>query len=504
MQNLYTPGGVTKSWPPGSLVNGFPAEVTFQWTPTTAGANDINHFSYRRSNPAPVVLAPVQTLGGFVLAMMYASPQTDGTMEIRFSSPVRGLRFAITSIQSNESISQISFDDASGATHSPAQYDTSGYVNYSTLGGSDNIVFAGSNTAVASGVIAGTGMSSDALQSLAFRAADVQMISAVRFRYRISGSGGINISGMLALTSPSITKSFSATAATPGGHATLRLTLTNPSSEAITDATLTDSLPAPLQIGTGVIANSCGGTLTAVPGSNSIALTNGAVAASTTASQPSTCVIDVDVVWPVSAAALCDGSPVTNTISPGTDFTTNLGQDPAPATADIACNPAGVISVSKTTANTVIVPNGPVTYTLKVRNIGPVAADNVTISDTAPAGLNAFSWTCAGTAGAVCPAASGTGNLAESGVSIPAGGELTYTINTTTMASPPSSIINTLSVSPGNAVCATGAPPCEASAPLPAVRAAASASVPALRGVCLWLLALLVAVAGFCRARKSS
>lgn len=70
----------------------------------------------------------------------------------------------------------------------------------------------------------------------------------------------------------------------------------------------------------------------------------------------------------------------------------------------------------------------PLVYTATVRNKGPNTASNVDVSvGTTNAPLGA--WTCAASGGAACPAANGTGPIAATGVSLPNGGALTYTIN---------------------------------------------------------------------------
>jgi uncharacterized repeat protein (TIGR01451 family) len=72
----------------------------------------------------------------------------------------------------------------------------------------------------------------------------------------------------------------------------------------------------------------------------------------------------------------------------------------------------------------------PVTYSLKVTNNGsyPIdAADAPLVTDSLPASITGVSWTCTPVGGASC-AASGSGNLHTSGLTLPSNASATYTI----------------------------------------------------------------------------
>jgi len=66
-----------------------------------------------------------------------------------------------------------------------------------------------------------------------------------------------------------------------------------------------------------------------------------------------------------------------------------------------------------------------VTYTIVVRSAGPSDATGVVVSDTAPAGLSNFDWTCQASGGATC-GGGGSGSIQDA-VGLPAGGIITYT-----------------------------------------------------------------------------
>lgn len=109
---------------------------------------------------------------------------------------------------------------------------------------------------------------------------------------------------------------------------------------------------------------------------------------------------------------------------------------------------AGVADLAMTMTNdggAAVMMGAPVAYTITLTNNGPDAADGVKILDAATAGLtkDMLGITCTATGGAVCPSALYLSTLAktdlESGgmsiATLPAGGSITLTIDTTVTAS---------------------------------------------------------------------
>ncbi|MFQ3535956.1 MAG: hypothetical protein SNJ58_08765, partial [Aggregatilineales bacterium] len=137
-----------------------------------------------------------------------------------------------------------------------------------------------------------------------------------------------------------VTKEFLPSTITVGGYSTVRITLTNRNTFPLTGVNLTDTLP-----NTGVrqlrvrspanASTTCGGSLTATPGSDSVTLTGGAILAQV-GSVPGTCTILFDVV-PFGSGPFTSGS-TTNDI-PINSVTTNQGVtnvQPASATLNFA------------------------------------------------------------------------------------------------------------------------------------------------------------------------
>ncbi|MCR6701711.1 MAG: DUF11 domain-containing protein [Dokdonella sp.] len=136
------------------------------------------------------------------------------------------------------------------------------------------------------------------------------------------------------------------------------------------------------------------------------------------------------------ARSLISGSPAS-----GSNDGANCPNAPVQLAADL--------SVTKTSPTTTYAPGASVSYTILVRNEGPFAAEDVTVDDPLPAGISAASWTCSGSGGGVCGAASGTGAISDADVILPAGGSVTYAL---TLQVPPGftgPLVNTASVLPG-------------------------------------------------------
>ncbi len=128
--------------------------------------------------------------------------------------------------------------------------------------------------------------------------------------------------------------------------------------------------------------------------------------------------------------------------------------------------PAASIAVNKTAGAGLSPPGSVVTYTIDVRNLGAVTANNLLVEDPLPNGLSGMTWTCAG---AECPSASGSGALAETlGTLAPFVedgkpgpmdvGRVVYTVGATVVAAPPPVINNIVTLVPsGEDGCAYGA-----------------------------------------------
>ena len=130
-----------------------------------------------------------------------------------------------------------------------------------------------------------------------------------------------------------ISKSFAPASIAAGGTATLTISVVNGGGGDVGGLNVTDPLPAPLVVAGPATSTCAGGTLSAVNASALVSLTGATLPAAG-------CTITVPVRWPLAQASLCTpiGTAVTNTIRPGIEFTTSLGQVNTPATAQLSCN----------------------------------------------------------------------------------------------------------------------------------------------------------------------
>ncbi len=112
----------------------------------------------------------------------------------------------------------------------------------------------------------------------------------------------------------------------------------------------------------------------------------------------------------------------------------------------VCLEPADLV-LTLTNGTTSLVPGTTTSYTLTLTNNGPNTATQARLTDTFPAQLTSISWTCTGSGGAVCPAASGSASISTL-VNLPSGGALTYVINATVLATAatPGPLVHTASV----------------------------------------------------------
>jgi uncharacterized repeat protein (TIGR01451 family) len=233
-----------------------------------------------------------------------------------------------------------------------------------------------------------------------------------------------------------LTKSFSPNSFTIGGFTTLTFTLTNPATNnPAQTVSFTDNLPSGLQVAAApTVVNGCGGTVTAVAGSTSIAVSNAVVAQSTAA--PSTCTIAVNVTnAPAQVNSSCGQNPPA--------FTNAAGNIANPTNVNNGVQPSCVTvlplvpTLTKSFSPNVINYGGTTTLTFTVTNpAGNAALSNVGFVDTLPSGLvvanpAAVGGTCSNAAAATT-ATSGTGTISVSNLNVPAGASAcTVTVNVT-------------------------------------------------------------------------
>ena len=94
--------------------------------------------------------------------------------------------------------------------------------------------------------------------------------------------------------------------------------------------------------------------------------------------------------------------------------------------------PSADLSIDKDDSSLTYTPGTNFAYTIVVSNGGPADANGVVVADSLPAWATNVTWTCGSpTGGAVCPNATGTGDLNETIAIFPANSSLTYIISGT-------------------------------------------------------------------------
>lgn len=298
----------------------------------------------------------------------------------------------------------------------------------------------------------------------------------------------------------SVAKAADVSQVLAGGTIHYTVTVTNAGSADAGGTTVSDPIPTGIASQTWTCAAS-GGASCAASGSGGLsdtltAFPSGAAAVySVTAivsSAPPARITNTASATPPSGGLCAPGG----TATPCTASTTTSASTPVPQ-----------LQISKTANTDTLQRGGTVIYTIAVTNPGSVAVANATVNDPLPTGLTTFAWTCVGGGGATCPNAAGSGAIAETVSTIPAGGMLAYTVTATIAAAPPSTITNTATVAAAAQVtCApSGTPaPCAASA-AGTVQVSQTGAVPApLSSWMLWTLMLTLFTLGAVIARRSN
>jgi hypothetical protein len=191
-----------------------------------------------------------------------------------------------------------------------------------------------------------------------------------------------------------VNKSFNPISVTTNQPSKITIDLYNSNSVTATGTTFTDNLPAGLKVASPNNFNStCGGTVTAVPGSTSISLVNGIIPAST--ASVGTCKIEVDVVSTIANTYL-------NTIDSGA-VSSSQGTNPLKGQATLLISPSAPITGSKMFSAVNLHGGGAAaTMTIVLSNANAYNLTGAKFTDAFPAGLKltatpAYTNTCGGT-----------------------------------------------------------------------------------------------------------
>lgn len=309
----------------------------------------------------------------------------------------------------------------------------------------------GTTTATPAGSVLTLGGASIAASSSCTLSADVTVAIAGTYTNTIpagavtSNNAGLSTSGTQSLTvteAPTLSKSFAPATVTPNAKSSLTITLANPTSTAMTAATLSDTFPSSAAGAPGnmtlfdsVTTNSCGGTLTdsgggaLTAGSASLKLNGGTIPAN------NVCTITVNVKAPT-------GGTYINTIAVAA-LATSGGANRATASATLQIASP---QVSKSFAAPAVDVNKATAMTVTLTNVTGVSITGLAFTDTYPTNLvNSLTpGTTSNCGGTVTASATATnpGTLSLSGGALAAGASCTLSVNVQSAVS--SSYTNTI------------------------------------------------------------
>jgi uncharacterized repeat protein (TIGR01451 family) len=251
-------------------------------------------------------------------------------------------------------------------------------------------------------------------------------------------TGNSASASIVVVAPPVISKFFLPAAIAPNGTAALTFGITNPSSNTVaeTGVAFTDTLPANVVVATpNGLSGSCGGTVTATAGSNSISLTGGTVPPG---SSGNSCTITVNVTSSVVGNYTNTTGAVSST-NGGTGNTASANLTVAHASLAITKTHSGSFPRGSTGNN----------YTITVSNpgAGPTDGTTVTVTDTLPNVANTLVPTAMSGTGWICNL--GTLTCTRNDVLPPGGIYSAITLTVTAPQNIQSNVTNSATVSGG-------------------------------------------------------
>jgi uncharacterized repeat protein (TIGR01451 family) len=244
-----------------------------------------------------------------------------------------------------------------------------------------------------------------------------------------NGGGANSGNSTVNTTVLSATKSFSpAGPLSEGTVSTMTITLSNYSVNEITSLSISDTLPvsgaSQMRVANPAnAATTCGGTITAVAGTTSVALNGGTLDGRSNqgSGAAGSCFLQVDVVGGAGNYTNTATVAGNETYADGTLNSAN----PITASANASITYTSALSASKSFSPGSVSSGGQSTVTVRLDNTGSVALTNVAVTDPFPSGMvlasppNAYS-TCAGSPS--ISANAGDGSITMSGASIAGNG----------------------------------------------------------------------------------
>ena len=231
------------------------------------------------------------------------------------------------------------------------------------------------------------------------------------------GTGNTATSTLTVIAKPTLSKSFLPTAVLVNGVSTLSLTLTNPTTVALSNVAFTDTFPTNLLIATpNALNNSCGGTVTAAPATGVLSLSGGALASS------GSCTITVAVTSAVAGAHSNTSGGVASTESGAAGVASNTA----------VLNVVGKPTIAKSFSPSSIPIGGASTLTLQITNPNGIALSGLAFADFFPTDLVvAASPSVASTCGGTFAPVAGAVSVSLTGGTVAANTSCSVSVNVT-------------------------------------------------------------------------
>ncbi len=233
-----------------------------------------------------------------------------------------------------------------------------------------------------------------------------------------------------------ITKTNGAGSVIAGSPTTYTIVVTNNGPSAVTDAPVSDTIPAQMTNATWTCAASSGSSCGSANGSGDISTTVSLLPGGT-------------ATFTLTATVLAGATgSLTNTATvavPGGVNDPNGGNNSATDTDTIGSS--ADLAITKIAGSTTFVPGMTVSFTIEATNNGPSDVTGASVVDTLPATLSDAAWTCTATSGSACGAASGSGNISTT-VNLLVGGKATFSLTAKLSDTATGNLVNQATVTP--------------------------------------------------------
>ena len=290
-------------------------------------------------------------------------------------------------------------------------------------------------------------------RALLLTPAQMSNIGLIMRNQTLSGSGNDFAVDNIRLydATPSMAKSFSPTTITQGGTSRLTFTITNTADLAEKAGwSYTDDLPDNVSVASNPnVSTTCLNSAATDGSSAAVSTTSDKITVNgSLATNMASCTVSLDVT-----------SDTVGTYTNGAKNVTPNGLNP-PGDATLTVNPRVDLAITKSANLDSYTPGSPITYTVTVTNAASTAARPIStatdakVSDAIPSSISGASWTCAASDGASCSA--GSGQTLSDTVTIPAGGQIVYTVSGTVESGTTGQITNTATVVPPTTITPPG------------------------------------------------